>query len=181
MQQPPLRKLDMILDRWHKSDVIETQLNSQHDTPTINLGGEPLDFICIPGAPVVVLSHRDMSGSLTHEEFTTLNFTNLGPRGHQPDIIIWDEAHQFDRQLKAHLGPDFVFSDNCRPYYEETLRESEMFNQKMFMDIPTKCVNWQLPAHKPGETPRGTKPAYIGGTKKTKQQRAAIKARRKQR
>lgn len=176
MQQPPLRKLDLILDRWHKSDVIETQLNSQHDTQTINLGGEPLDFICIPGAPVVVLSHRDMSGSISHDEFITMD---LGMRG-QPDIIIWDEAHQFDRQLKAHLGPDFVFSDNCRPYYEEVLRGNEMFNQKMLMDIPTKCVE-EGPAHKPGETPRGTKPRYIGGTKKTKQQRAAIKARRKQR
>ncbi|MNK75751.1 hypothetical protein D3C87_953010 [compost metagenome] len=99
----------------------------------------------------------------------------------QPSIIIWDEAHQYDKALKAHLGPHAEFTESCRPYYEEVLRGNEMFNQKMFMDIPTKCVDWQAPAHKPGETPRGTKPRTIGGIKKTKQQRAATKARRKQR
>lgn len=127
------------------------------------------------------LLDRDFSGSMSRDEVMLLTHKLDGYVPRTPDVFIVDEAHQFDRQLKAHLGPDFVFSDNCRPYYEETMRESEMFNQKMFMEIPTKCGDWQLPAHKPGETPRGTKPAYIGGTKKTKQQRAAIKARRKQR
>lgn len=98
-----------------------------------------------------------------------------------PDgIIIWDEVAQYDKLLKAHLGPNFVFSDNCRPYYEETARESRMFELKMQQDMPVKYVDYG-PPHKPGETPRGTKPSWVGGVKKTKQQRAAIKARRKQR
>ena len=95
-------------------------------------------------------------------------------------VIIWDEAAQYDKLLKAHLGPTIVISDHWRPFYEETARESRMFEMKMRHDIPVKCVDYELP-HKPGETPRGTKPSWVGGVKKTKQQRAAIKARRKQR
>lgn len=177
MQQPSLRKLDMILDRWHKSDAIETQSNSPQDTPTINLGGEPLDFIFIQGQPVVTLTHRDMSGSLSPDEFIMMD---IGMRG-QPDIIIHDEAHHYDQRMKGIMGPGFVISDHCRPYYEETARESQMFAYKMAHDMPYKDLTWSAPAHKPGEAPRGTKPAFIGGKKKTKQQRAALKARRKQR
>jgi hypothetical protein len=97
------------------------------------------------------------------------------------DVIIIDEADHYDRLLKAHLGPDIVISDNCRPYYEETMRGNEMFI-KMHKDMPQK--EWDirdLDLHPKGETPRGTTPGWIGGTKKTKQQRKVIKARRKQR
>lgn len=120
---------------------------------------------------------RDFSGSMGQRDLKLL----AEKMGEMPDgVIIWDEAIQYDKLLKAHLGPTFVISDHCRPFYEETARESRMFELKMQHDMPVKCVDYD-PPHKPGETPRGTKPSWVGGVKKTKQQRAAIKARRKQR
>lgn len=143
------------------------------DTQTINLGGELLDIVNLDrsglGRDVIFLSHAPM---------ITDKLDGADMRHLQPSIIIWDEAHQFDRALKAHLGPHAEFTENCRPYFEETMRGSDMY--KMTMDIESKHY-YQAPAHKPGETPRGTKPSFIGGIKKTKQQRAAMKARRKQR
>lgn len=155
-----------------KSDEHETSLSFQRGTPTINLGGG-------------ILLDRDFSGSMDHNELRSFMFDDIGPRGmgggFLSDIIIYDEADHYDKRMKDIMGPTFVISDHCRPYYEETARESQMFAYKMAHDMPYKDLTWSAPEHKPGETPRGTKPRFIGGQKKSKQQRAAMKARRKQR
>lgn len=210
-QQQPLRKIELSGDlHWHKSGEPATSSNFPRDTQTTNLAGERLDIFGFPRGPMVVMQPDDMSGSLSDEDFITVsNLSHFGDRDFlfvsrnpafigpqrptvlfsdkldgadmrhlQPSIIIWDEAHQFDKALKAHLGPHAEFTESCRPYYEEVLRGNDMY--KMTMDIESKHY-YQAPAHKPGETPRGTKPSFIGGIKKTKQQRAATKARRKQR
>lgn len=125
---------------------------------------------------------------MDHNQLRSFLFHDIGPRGmggmgggFSPDIIIYDEADHYDKRMKDIMGPTFVISDHCRPFYEETMRGSEMFAYKMKHDMPYKDCTWSAPAHKPGETPRGTKPSHIGGKKKSKQQRAVLKARRKQR
>lgn len=145
-------------------------LNCEPDTLTTNWRG-------------VVLDPGDMSGRMDHNQLRSFMFDDIGPRGmgggFSPDIIIYDEADHYDKRMKDIMGPTFVISDHCRPFYEETMRGSEMY--KMTHDVPYKDLTWSVLAHKPGETPRGTKPAFIGGKKKSKQQRAVLKARRKQR
>ena len=158
-----------VIKHWPNGDELETLLNSPHATLTTNWPGVLLD----PG---------DMSGRLDHNQLSFI-LDNVGPRGmgggFSPDIIIYDEAHHYDKRVKDIMGPTFVISDYCRPYYEEVIQGSDVY--KMTHDLPYKDMAWSAPAHKPGETPRGTKPRFIGGQKKTKQQRAALKARRKQR
>lgn len=187
MQQPSIPQTEHSVTKLSPNgDELETLSNCPRATQIINwLGGLPKqrDFdgwIGGDGKPHIVYPPDDMSGSISQDEYLTFEFTNAGPRGMAPDVIIWDEAHHYDDKLKTYLGPGFVISDHCRPYYEETARESQMFAYKMAHDIPVKEWSYQAPAHKPGETPRGTKPRFIGGKKKSKQQRAALKARRKQ-
>lgn len=128
----------------------------------------------------------------------------------QPSLIIFDEAHheeefepgKYRRLLDEHLGANFAkgMSDLdihevwkqaryqlAQPDYgkEVFIRDSYKMRHDsgMFLFGDTMSY-WKPPAkpqHKPGEQPRGTKPLKIGGIKKSKQQRAAIKARRKQR
>lgn len=183
MQQPSIPQTEHSVTKHSLNDVeAETSLSSLRAIPIINWGGEPLkheDFDCMgwAGGPMVVVPPDDMSGSISREQFLTFGFTNLGPRGmgggFSPDIIIYDEAHHYDKRMKNIMGPGFIISDHCRPFFEETY--------KMSHHMPVKEWSFQAPAHKPGETPRGTKPSFIGGKKKSKQQRAAAKARRKQR
>lgn len=109
---------------------------------------------------------------MDHNQLRSFLCHDIGPRGmgggFSPDIIIFDEADRYDKRMKDIVGPTFVISDHCRPYYEETYSVRH--------DLMCK-----KPTYKAGETPRGTKPSFIGGIKKTKQQRAVTKARRKQR
>lgn len=180
-----------VIKHWPSDAEAEIQLSCPRVTQTINwLGGLPKqrDFdgwIDGNGKAHVVYPPDDMSGSISRDDYLTFAFTNLGPRGmgggFSPDIIILDEADHYDKRMKDIMGPTFVISDHCRPYYEETAQASQMFAYKMAHDIPYEKHLWMPPAHKPGETPRGTKPRFIGGQKKSKQQRAAMKARRKQR
>jgi len=130
-----------------------------------------------------VLDLGDMSGRVDLDQLRFFHSDDVGPRGmgggFGADLIFFDEAHHYDERIKNYMGPTFVISDHCRPFYEETMRGNETY--KMTHDVPYKDIAWSAPTHKPGETPRGTKPSYIGGKKKSKQQRAAAKARRKQR
>lgn len=84
-----------------------------------------------------------------------------------------EEAEEVVRKMAGYQPPGGHYD------YEDQIQGTQMFI-KMRHDMPVKCVDYD-PPHKPGETPRGTKPSWVGGMKKTKQQRAAIKARRKQR
>lgn len=152
-----------VIKHWQNAVEAETSLSCEPDTLTTNWRG-------------VVLDPGDMSGRLDHNQLSFV-LDNVGPRGmgggFSPDIFIFDEAHHYDKRMKDIMGPSFVISDHCRPFFEETY--------KMSHNMPVKDWSYMAPSHKPGETPRGTKPSVIGGKKKSKQQRAAMKARRKQR
>lgn len=169
----------------------------QRDTPTINLGGG-------------ILLDRDFSGSMDFDELsaaalmTLTNFDDIGPRGtgmrdfifyepdqtfigpRQPYLLFSDEVAGADyrKALDNIMGNGFSHAGwSNRPdlqfFFDEAYHMADSYEQ--CHNMPYKDLQWQAPAHKPGETPRGTKPSYIGGQKKTKQQRWALKARRKQR
>lgn len=184
MQQPTIPQTEhSVIKHSPNVDGREMLSSCLRAIPTINWGGELPEqrnfdgWVGGDGKVHVVYPPDDMSGSISQDEYLTLDFTNLGPRGmgggFSPDIIIYDEAHHYDKRMKDIMGPSFVISDHCRPFFEETY--------KMSHNMPVKDWSYMAPSHKPGETPRGTKPSFIGGKKKSKQQRAAAKARRKQR
>lgn len=161
-----------VIKHWRNAVAAEMSLNCEPDTLTTNWRG-------------VVLDPGDMSGRVDLDLLRFFNASDIGPRGmgggFSLDFFILDEADHYDKALRAHSELTFGVGSCMIPYYEETARESQMFAYKMAHDMPYKDLTWSAPAHKPGEAPRGTKPAFIGGKKKTKQQRAALKARRKQR
>lgn len=189
-----------VIKHWPSEAEAEIQLSCPRVTQTINwLGGLPKqrDFDCMgwAGGPMVVLPQNDMSGSMSPDDFLTINSLSefgdrdfifyqpnpsfVGPR--QPYALFTDKVDGVDYQkaLDTIMGAGFSHAGwSNRPdlqfFFDEAYHMADSYS--MCHDL-----TWSAPAHKPGETPRGTKPSFIGGIKKSKQQRAAMKARRKQR
>ena len=93
-----------------------------------------------------------------------LDIQTINSRGEQPERILLVGGEGCD--LSRLIQPSFIAVD------------------ELHYSLPHAVQEWtvnDLDFHYKGETPRGTSPSFIGGVKKTKQQRAAIKARRKQR
>lgn len=142
-------------------------LNSLHDIQITNPGG-------------AFLLDRDYSGSLDLDA-VTIAVDKLSAAA---SIIFFDDGVDYAKTLEKHLGrgfshPGFSNRPDLMFYFDEANHFAESY--KIRHDMPYKELQWMPPAHKPGETPRGTKPSFTSGKKKSKQQRAALKARRKQR